>query len=122
MQSKGTSVERHDPSSEHRGMAPGARDYLRGVALRNALAKREAGVPTYSVPEVAALLSVSAEYVYRLIKADAFPVVLMALGGRQGRYVVPAAAVEQLLGQATEAGNAVDVAEWTAARGGGVGR
>jgi predicted DNA-binding transcriptional regulator AlpA len=119
MRGQDTTAEGLRQPSDQPGLTSGMRGGLRAVALRNALAKRKAGVPTYSVPEVAALLSVSAEYVYRLIKADAFPVLLMALGGRQGRYVVPAAAVEQLLGQATEAGNTVDVAEWTAARAGG---
>ncbi|KZB84873.1 hypothetical protein AVL48_01290 [Amycolatopsis regifaucium] len=74
--------------------------------------KREAGVPTYTVPEAAALMSLSQEYVYRLIHADAFPA--LRSGGRKGRgrYVVPAKAVEQLLDFASRAGNCVDIGEW----------
>lgn len=86
---------------------------LRDQKLRNAIAKRAAGVPTYTVPEAAALLSVSSEHLYRLIHADAFPAVHMALVGSNGRYVVPAATVERLLGQTDAAGNCVDITEWT---------
>ena len=89
------------------------RELLRDVALQNAMRKRAAGVPTYTVPEAAALLSLSQEYVYRLIHADAFPALRMRRGGGQGRYVVPAKAVEQLLDFAAGAGNCVDVAEWS---------
>ncbi|WP_020578909.1 helix-turn-helix domain-containing protein [Actinopolymorpha alba] len=88
------------------------RAQIRDVALRNALRKREAGVPTYSVPEAAALLSISQEHLYRLVRADAFPAVRMRIGGDQGRYVVPAKAVEQLLDAATGAGACVDVMEF----------
>jgi excisionase family DNA binding protein len=95
-------------------MTPGVRDTLRDIALSNALAKSQAGVPTYSVPEAAALLSVSSEHLYRLIKAEVFPAVVMAVGGRQGRYVIPAAAVERLLGEAAASTSTVDAAAWTA--------
>jgi excisionase family DNA binding protein len=74
---------------------------------------RAAGVPTYSVPEAAVLLSISQEYLYRLIQAGGFPAVRMRIGGRQGRYVIPAKAVEQLLDQATDASACVETAEWT---------
>jgi excisionase family DNA binding protein len=93
---------------------PAWRAELRSQALRTAMAKRAAGVPTYSVPEAAALLSVSQEHLYRLIHADAFPAVRMALSGSQGRYVIPARAVERLLGDTDAAGRQVEVAEWTA--------
>ena len=73
------------------------RESLRAQALRNAMQKRASGVPTYSVPEAAALLSISQEYLYRLIQADGFPAVRMRVGAGQGRYVVPAKAIEQLL-------------------------
>ena len=95
----------------------------RDLTLRNALRKRSDGVPTYSVPEAAALLSVSQEHLYRLIRADAFPAVRMRLGREQGRYVVPARAVEALLDAATNAGGLIDVETVTstdAARGGGL--
>jgi hypothetical protein len=47
------------------------RQTRRERALRSALRKRAAGVPTYTVPEAAALLSVSQEHLYRLIHAAA---------------------------------------------------
>lgn len=90
------------------------RGHLRDLALRNALQKRITGVPTYSVPEAAALLSISQEHLYRLIQAGGFPAVRMRLSGHQGRYVVPARAVEQLLDDATASGGCVDVREWAA--------
>jgi excisionase family DNA binding protein len=89
------------------------RELLRDVALQNAMRKRATGVPTYTVPEAAALLSLSQEYVYRLIHDDAFPALRMRRGRGQGRYVVPAKAVEQLLNSASDAGNCVDVADWS---------
>lgn len=89
------------------------RGALRERALEVAMRKRMAGVPTYSVPEAAALLSVSQEYLYRLIQAGAFPAVHMCFGGKQGRYVVPAKAVERLLDATVAAGGCVDVSEWT---------
>jgi excisionase family DNA binding protein len=87
------------------------RKSLREQALRSAMQKRAAGVPTYSVPEAAALMSVSQEYLYRLIQANAFPAVHMRLGAGQGRYVVPARAVERLLNGAAEAGSCVESAD-----------
>jgi excisionase family DNA binding protein len=89
------------------------RETLRGQALRNAIQKRDNGVPTYTVSEAAALLSISQEYLYRLIQAGEFPAVRMRIGGRQGRYVVPAKAVEHLLDHATDVGNCVETADWT---------
>ena len=71
--------------------------------LRSALRKRAVGVPTYSVPEAAALMSVSQEHLYRLIRAGVFPAVPMRDGRGRGRYVVPAAAVEDLLNAAARA-------------------
>lgn len=79
---------------------PPIRTAVRTSALDRAVRKRAEGVPTYTVPEAAALLSISQEYLYRLIQAEAFPAVRMRLGGRHGRYVVPAKAVEQLLDDA----------------------
>jgi hypothetical protein len=69
-------------------------------------------VPTYSVPEAAALFSISQGYLYRLVRADAFPAIRLRLGGDQGRYVVPALAVEKLLEDASASGGCVDIAEW----------
>ena len=85
----------------------------RDVVLANALRKRAAGVPTYSVPEAAALLSVSQEHLYRLVRADAFPALRMRLGGDQGRYVVPAAVVERLLEAVVASGGCADISELT---------
>src|SRR5215813_10798797 len=90
-----------------RKAAPECREFFRGVALRNAMRKRTEGVPTYSVPEAAALLSISQEYLYRLIQAGGFPAVRMRIGSKQGRYVVPAKAVENLLNEATHASGCV---------------
>jgi excisionase family DNA binding protein len=93
---------------------PQWRSELGSHSLRTALAKRAAGVPTYSVSEAAALLSVSRVHLYRLIHADAFPAVRMALAGGGGRFVIPARAVERLLGETDATGGQVEVAEWTA--------
>ena len=94
--------------------SPAWRESLRDQALTNAMRKRAAGVPTYSVPEAAALLSISQEYLYRLIQADGFPAVRMRAGQGQGRYVVPARAVEFLLDTAATTGACVESAELTA--------
>ena len=104
----GRSPAAHNPAD-----VPGWRDLLRGQALQNAMRKRADGVPTYTVPEAAALLSISQEYLYRLIQASAFPAVRMRLGGNQGRYVIPAKAIERLLDDAAAAGSCVEVGEWS---------
>ncbi|OLT01459.1 hypothetical protein BJF90_32025 [Pseudonocardia sp. CNS-004] len=78
------------------------------------MGKRAAGVPSYSVPEAAVLLSISQEYLYRLIQSDGFPAVRMRAGAGQGRYVIPARAIEQLLDAAADAGTAVESADFTA--------
>ena len=96
-----------------KGRSPAWRESLRDQALANAMRKRAAGVPTYSVPEAAALLSISQEYLYRLIQADGFPAVRMRAGQGQGRYVVPAKAVELLLDSAAAAGSCVESADLT---------
>src|SRR5882757_8962378 len=75
-------------TSESGPTNPRWRAALRNEALQTALAKRAAGIPSYTVPEAAQLLSVSSEHLYRLIHADAFPAVHMALAGGQGRYIV----------------------------------
>lgn len=89
------------------------REALRDATLRSAMQKRAAGVPTYSVPEAAALLSISQEYLYRLIQTGGFPAVRMRIGGRKGRYVVPAKAVEMLLDTASQDSTCVEAQEWT---------
>jgi excisionase family DNA binding protein len=116
-------IDREQPATE-RKRAGDWRELLRESALRNALQKRAHGVPTYSVPEAAALLSISQEYLYRLVKAGGFPAVQMRIGENQGRYVIPAKAVEQLLDHASDANTCVDLGDWTqrwqANTGGGV--
>lgn len=81
----------------------GKRERMRDAALRRAMAKRCVGAPTYSVPEAAVLLSISNEYLYRLIQVGSFPGTRLRHAGSQGRYVVPASAVEPLLGRAAVA-------------------
>ncbi|GEL23836.1 hypothetical protein PSU4_27900 [Pseudonocardia sulfidoxydans NBRC 16205] len=83
---------------------PDVRSAMRSAALDRAIRKRAEGAPTYTVSEAAALLSISQEYLYRLIQAEAFPVVRMRLSGRNGRYVIAAKAIEQLLDGAVSGG------------------
>jgi len=59
----------------------------------------------YTVAETAALLRVDPATIYRAIREDAFPAIRV-----RSRYVVPAAAVEQLAARAAETGSCVDVA------------
>lgn len=59
----------------------------------------------YTVAETAALLRVDAATIYRAIREDAFPAIRV-----RSRYVIPAAAVEQLAARAAETGGCVDVA------------
>jgi excisionase family DNA binding protein len=108
-----TAVEHQKQHQDH--ASANGRELLRDIALRNAIRKRAGGVPTYSVPEAAALLSISQEYLYRLIQAGGFPAVRMRIGSKQGRYVVPAKAVEQLLNHAANGGTCIEADEWTAA-------
>ncbi len=86
---------------------PSAHDRLRS-AVRDG--KRAEGVPSYTIPEAAALCSVSPEHLYRLVRSGMFPALRLARGGEKGRYVIPARAVEQLLNEATDANACVDVA------------
>jgi excisionase family DNA binding protein len=65
----------------------------------------------YTVAETAALLRVDAATIYRAIRDDAFPAIRV-----RSRYVIPAAAVEQLAAQAAETGSCIDVAAIAAAR------
>jgi excisionase family DNA binding protein len=68
-------------------------------------------VSFYTVAETAALLRVDAATIYRAIREDAFPALRL-----RSRYVIPAAAVEQLAAQATRTGSCVDVAAIAAER------
>jgi excisionase family DNA binding protein len=65
----------------------------------------------YTVAETARLLRVDAATIYRAIREDAFPAIRV-----RTRYVIPAAAVEQLAAQATDTGRCVDVAAIAAER------
>lgn len=98
-------------------MRENPRQKMRNLALQTALRKRSEGVPTYTVAEAAALLSVSQEYLYRLVQAGGFPAARMRIGGNQGRYVIPAKALEQVLDDAAESGDCVDVADWSQTHG-----
>lgn len=65
----------------------------------------------YTVAETAALLRVDTATIYRAIREDAFPAIRV-----RSRYVIPAAAVEQLATRAAETGCCVDVAAIAAER------
>jgi len=72
-----------------------------------------AGSPAtfYIVAEVARLLRVDAATIYRAIREDGFPAIRV-----RSRYVIPAAAVQELADRATETGGCVDVAALAAER------
>lgn len=115
MQETDKSAAPRRSDSHHDGTTTGdLRGVLRLRALESAIGKRAAGVPSYSVPEAAVLLSISQEYLYRLIQSDGFPAVRMRAGAGQGRYVIPARAIEQLLNAAADAGTTVESADFTA--------
>jgi excisionase family DNA binding protein len=69
----------------------------------------------YTVAEAAKLLRVNAMTLYRAIREDAFPAVKI-----RSRYILPAAALEQLVRETTKSGGCVDVAaiaaEWRISR------
>jgi len=71
-----------------------------------------AGPPAfYTVAEAAKILRCNVNTLYRAIRDDAFPAARI-----RGRFVVPAAAVDQLATQAPETGGCVDVAKLAAER------
>lgn len=94
-----------------RARAGELRERRQDRALASALRKQGAGVPTYTVHEAAALLSISAEHLYRLIRADAFPALRMRTGAEHGRYIIPAQAVRQLLAEASAFDGRVEVGD-----------
>jgi excisionase family DNA binding protein len=65
----------------------------------------------YTVREVAHVLRVTPATIYRAIREDAFPAVRI-----RTRYVIPAAAVEQIVAEVAESGGCVDVAAIAARR------
>ena len=113
MRNQTTAANAAQPEPGQDGQRTKWRQTCRDSALRSALRKREAGVPSYTVPEAAALLSVSHEYLYRLIRAEAFPAIRMRMGAAQGRYVVPASVIETLLKAAEDGSGAAQVAAET---------
>jgi excisionase family DNA binding protein len=75
--------------------------------MESALFKHSRGVPTYTVPEAAELLSISPEALYRLVRGEVFPAVRVGQ-----KYSVPAAAVADLLTDTVRSGQCIDIAEW----------
>ena len=110
MRNQTTAANAAQPEPGPDGQSAKWRQACRDSALQSALRKREAGVPSYTVHEAAALLSVSHEYLYRLIRAEAFPAIRMRMGATQGRYVVPANVIETLLKAAEDGGGVAQVA------------
>jgi excisionase family DNA binding protein len=71
-----------------------------------------AGPPAfYTVREAARILRVDPSTLYRAIREDAFPAVRI-----RTRFVVPAAALDQLIADAAESGGCVDPARMAAER------
>ncbi len=117
MQAQATTAREVEPRPELAAARDQWRSIQREKALQSALRKRALGVPTYTVPEAAALLSRSQEHLYRQIKANAFPAVDMGGRGRRGYYVVPAKALDAMLDAATASGSVVSAADFCAAGG-----
>ena len=65
----------------------------------------------YTVAETARLLRVDTATIYRALRDDAFPAIRL-----RTRYLIPVAALEQLIAQVSESGGCVDVAEMAAQR------
>ena len=104
---------RTEQAPETDGRARGRmRVRLRDLALQTALRKREAGAPSYTIAEAAALCSVSQEHMYRLVRAGAFPAIRMTNRRQQGRYVVPAKAVDQLLSDPAAIAGGLELSDW----------
>jgi excisionase family DNA binding protein len=65
----------------------------------------------YTVREAARILRVDPATIYRAIRENAFPAVRV-----RTRYIVPAAAVEQMAAEAAASGSCVDVGRMTVQR------
>lgn len=65
----------------------------------------------FTVAEAAKVLRVDQATIYRSIREDAFPAVRL-----RTRYVVPAAAIDQLIASVMESGGVLDIAEMTRQR------
>jgi hypothetical protein len=98
-----------ESKSEARGRM---RAFLRDLALQTALRKREAGAPSYTIAEAAALCSVSQEHMYRLVRVGAFPAIRMTHRHQHGRYVIPARAVEELLADPAAVAGGLELSDW----------
>jgi excisionase family DNA binding protein len=61
----------------------------------------------YSVRDAARVLGISAETLYRAIKADQFPAVKI-----MGRTIVPAIAIDEIIDGAVKRGGLVDAADF----------
>lgn len=71
----------------------------------NGNAENAARPTFYTVREAARIMRCNPSTLYRAIREDAFPAVRV-----RARYVVPAAAVDQLAAEASSSGGCVDVA------------
>lgn len=72
----------------------------------------DAGHPAfYTVKEAARILRVTTSTLYLAIREDAFPAVRV-----RGRYIIPAAALNRLIAEATETGQVIDPARMAAQR------
>ena len=104
------------PVDESTEVEPGeARRVRSEQVLQSALRKLALGVPTFTVPEAAALLSRSQEHLYRLIRSDAFPAVDLSRHGDRRYYIVPAKAVAAMLDAAAASGGVVHAADFCTA-------
>lgn len=65
----------------------------------------------YTVAEAAAVLRVAPATLYRAIREDAFPAVRI-----RTRYIVPAAALDRLVAEASGSGGCIDTAQMLAER------
>jgi excisionase family DNA binding protein len=75
-------------------------------------AMSNAGSPAfYTVREAARILRVNPSTLYRAIREDAFPAVRI-----RSRYVVPAAALDRLIAEASLTGGCIDPARMVADR------
>lgn len=72
---------------------------------------QDVGPTFYTVGEAARMLRVNPVTLYRAIRDDAFPAVRI-----RTRYVVPAAALNELIAEVTASGGCIDLAELIAKR------
>jgi excisionase family DNA binding protein len=80
-------------------------------AVQETTEVRKSGPAFYTVREAAELLRIGASTLYRIIREGDFPAVRL-----RSRYVIPAAALEELLAEAKASGGVVDPARMAAER------